>query len=35
MRLVESGRFDDEDFAPLKIRVLERFRRQMDLVGSG
>jgi ATP-dependent DNA helicase RecG len=34
-QLVDSGRFDDPDYAPLKIRVLERFREQMDLVGSG
>ncbi|WP_339909396.1 ATP-dependent DNA helicase RecG [Symmachiella dynata] len=34
-QLVDSGRFDDPDYAPLKIRVLDRFREQMDLVGSG
>ena len=34
-QLVDSGRFEDPDYAPLKIRVLERFRAQMDLVGSG
>jgi len=34
-QLVDSGRFDDEDYTPLKIRVLERFSKQLDLVGSG
>jgi len=34
-KLVESGRFDEEDYAPLKVRVLERFRESMDLAGSG
>jgi ATP-dependent DNA helicase RecG len=33
--LVESGTFDRPEFAPLKIRVLERFERQMELVGTG
>jgi ATP-dependent DNA helicase RecG len=33
--LVESGEFDTPAFAPLKIRVLERFERQMELVGTG
>ena len=33
--LVETGRFDDPTFAPLKIHVLERFQKQMELVASG
>ena len=33
--LVESGEFDQPPFAPLKIRVLERFGRLMDLPQSG
>jgi ATP-dependent DNA helicase RecG len=33
--LVRSGEFDQEQFAPLKIQVLERFRRLMDLPQSG
>jgi ATP-dependent DNA helicase RecG len=33
--LVASGEFDEPQFAPLKIRVLERFGRIMDLPKSG
>lgn len=33
--LVESGRLDAEDCAPLKIRVLERFGKLFDLPQSG
>lgn len=33
--LVSSGRFDEPDFAPLKIRVLDRFGDLMDLPRSG
>jgi ATP-dependent DNA helicase RecG len=33
--LVESGQFDQPEFAPLKIQVLERFRQLMDLPQSG
>jgi ATP-dependent DNA helicase RecG len=33
--VVETGEFDDPEFAPLKIRVLERFRQLMDLPQSG
>ncbi|MCH7687906.1 MAG: ATP-dependent DNA helicase RecG [Planctomycetes bacterium] len=33
--LVESGEFDKAEFAPLKIRVLERFGHLMDLPQSG
>ncbi|HEY2253607.1 MAG TPA: ATP-dependent DNA helicase RecG [Planctomycetaceae bacterium] len=33
--LVNSGAFDQPAFAPLKIRVLERFGQLFDLVGSG
>lgn len=33
--LVETGEFDGPEFAPLKIRVLERFRQIMDLPQSG
>jgi ATP-dependent DNA helicase RecG len=33
--LVETGEFDDPEFAPLKIKVLERFRQLMDLPQSG
>jgi ATP-dependent DNA helicase RecG len=33
--LIESGRFDDPDFAPLKICVLERFGLLLDLPQSG
>ena len=32
---VRSGEFDQPEFAPLKIRVLERFQRVMDLPQSG
>lgn len=33
--LVESGEFDQPEFAPLKIRVLERFAKLMDLPKTG
>ncbi|MAG93321.1 MAG: ATP-dependent DNA helicase RecG [Planctomycetaceae bacterium] len=33
--LVRSGGFDGPEFAPLKIKVLERFQRLMDLPKSG
>lgn len=33
--LVESGRFDEPDFVPLKSSVLERFGELMDLPRSG
>jgi ATP-dependent DNA helicase RecG len=33
--LVKSGTFDELQFAPLKIRVLERFGKLFDLAGSG
>ncbi len=33
--LVKSGRFDAAEFAPLKKRVLDRFRTMMDLPQSG
>lgn len=33
--LVESGRFDDPEFAILKNRVLDRFETPMELVRSG
>jgi ATP-dependent DNA helicase RecG len=33
--LVETGTFDGPDFAPLKVRVLERFGHLMDLPRSG
>ena len=33
--LVESGRFDDPEFVPLKVQVLEHFGRLMDLPQSG
>jgi ATP-dependent DNA helicase RecG len=33
--LVGSGEFDEPAFAPLKIRVLERFGKLFDLAGSG
>ncbi|MSR60740.1 MAG: ATP-dependent DNA helicase RecG [Planctomycetaceae bacterium] len=33
--LVRSGRLDQPEFAPLKIRVLERFGTLLDLAGSG
>ena len=33
--LVESGEFDQPEFAPLKNRVLDRFRQLMDLPRSG
>lgn len=34
-RLVRSGKFDAAEFAPLKVRVLERFGQLMDLPKSG
>jgi ATP-dependent DNA helicase RecG len=33
--LVETGEFDQPDFAPLKNQVLDRFRQLMDLPQSG
>jgi ATP-dependent DNA helicase RecG len=33
--LVGSGEFDQAPFAPLKIRVMERFGKLFDLAGSG
>jgi ATP-dependent DNA helicase RecG len=33
--LVNSGAFDQPQFVPLKIRVLERFGKLFDLAGSG
>ena len=33
--LVESGEFDQSEYAPLKIRVLERFAKLMDLPQTG
>ena len=33
--LVETGEFDEPDFAPLKIQVLDRFQKLMDLPQSG
>lgn len=33
--LVETGEFDQAEFAPLKIRVLERFEQLMDLQQTG
>jgi ATP-dependent DNA helicase RecG len=33
--LVESGRFDEPEFAPLKIEVLERFGKKLELAGTG
>ena len=33
--LVESGAFDGADYTFLKVRVLERFEQQMELVGTG
>lgn len=35
LRLVEKGEFDQPRFAPLKIRVLERFGQLLDLGQSG
>ncbi len=35
LRLVEKGEFDQPRFAPLKIRVLDRFGQLMDLGQSG
>ena len=33
--LVESGQFDQPDFAPLKLKVLERFGEALDLPKTG
>jgi ATP-dependent DNA helicase RecG len=33
--LVESGEFDEPEFAPLKLKVLDRFARLMDLLQTG
>ena len=33
--LVESGEFDDPDFAPLKVRVSDRFAKLMDIPQTG
>ncbi|MDZ4685630.1 MAG: helicase-related protein, partial [Planctomycetaceae bacterium] len=33
--LVEAGRIDAPEFAPLKVRVLDRFRKLMDLPQTG
>jgi len=33
--LVESGEFDDPEFAPLKLRVLDRFAKLMDIPQTG
>ena len=33
--LVETGEFDEPEFAPLKNQVLDRFRKLMDLPQSG
>jgi len=33
--LVSSGRFDQPEFAPLKIRVLDRFGKLLDITGGG
>ncbi|MEX0717875.1 MAG: ATP-dependent DNA helicase RecG [Planctomycetaceae bacterium] len=35
MKLVDGGDFDEPEYAPLKIRVLERFGELMDLPKSG
>jgi ATP-dependent DNA helicase RecG len=35
LALVESGRFDGPEFAPLKLAVLDRFGQLMDLPPSG
>ncbi len=35
LRLIESGEFDDSEFVPLKIRVLDRFGQMMELSKSG
>ena len=34
-RIVEEGEFDRPEFAPTKIRVLERFGDLMDLPQTG
>ncbi|HUQ68693.1 MAG TPA: ATP-dependent DNA helicase RecG, partial [Planctomycetaceae bacterium] len=34
-RLVETGRMDEPEFAPLKVRVLDRFHKLMDLPQTG
>ena len=33
--LVETGEFDEPEFGPLKIQVLDRFSQIMDLPQSG
>ena len=33
--LVETGRFDQPEFVPLKVRVLDRFGKLFELAGSG
>ena len=33
--LVESGEFDEPEFAPLKLRVLDRFAKLMDIPQTG
>jgi ATP-dependent DNA helicase RecG len=35
LELVGSGDFDQPEYAPLKVRVLERFGKLFDLAGSG
>ena len=35
VKLVESGRFDQPDYAPLRLRVFDRFGRLMNLPKSG
>jgi ATP-dependent DNA helicase RecG len=35
MQLVESGRVDTAEFAPLKLEVLDRFAEMMDLPRTG
>jgi len=35
LELVGSGEFDQPDYAPLKIQVLERFGKLFELAGSG
>ncbi|MCA8986830.1 MAG: ATP-dependent DNA helicase RecG [Planctomycetaceae bacterium] len=34
-RMVEKGTIDEPDFAPLKLRVIERFGNQLDLTRTG
>ena len=33
--LVDSGRFDEPEFAPLKIEVLNRFGARLELAATG